>query len=303
MEGLTIVDHVNGVADLKARVIRTIGNPYDRFNEDALRMLRAVRFAAQLGFTIAGETLSAMHQSAELITKVSRERIREELFKLVASPYPVKGLVPLVTTGLFRRIFPELVDSLNFVHTLERFAQFSTDGDPLLGMAMLFADHQSPEVVEEAISSLNLSTDQLESLTNAVVEARAVALSADYSDAVVKRLARKRGVLPYAVELFEQTLGTGLGNVGMEAGMNIVLRFRNWTPEELNPAPLVTGKDLIEMGFTPGRLFSVVLNKVETKQLNGELNDREAALVFAKEYAEVSGKAELVLTSFREGSL
>ena len=97
-----VIDYVNGCADLRAKVIRCIGDPNARFGEDALRMLRAVRFAAQLGFDIDPGTEEAIRFKAGTLTNVSRERVAAELFRIVSAPYPVKGLAPLASTGLLR---------------------------------------------------------------------------------------------------------------------------------------------------------------------------------------------------------
>lgn len=107
-DGIAIVDPFGGQTDLERHVIRTVGNPAERFAEDALRMMRAVRIAAQLGFSIDPATLAAIQSNADLIRDISAERIRDEFMKLMASPYPADGILVMKSTGILARILPEL---------------------------------------------------------------------------------------------------------------------------------------------------------------------------------------------------
>lgn len=103
-----IIDPHNGLSDLRKKLIKAVGDPNERFNEDALRMIRAVRFAAQLGFVIESKTMEAIQSNATLINKIAKERIRDEFFKIILSPYPDQGILVLRNTGLLELILPEL---------------------------------------------------------------------------------------------------------------------------------------------------------------------------------------------------
>ena len=103
-----VEDPYGGVVDLAQRVLRTPGRPEDSFSDDPLRMLRAARFAAQLGFEVAPEVVAAMTAMADRISIISAERVRDELVKLVCAPYPRRGLTLLVETGLAALVLPEL---------------------------------------------------------------------------------------------------------------------------------------------------------------------------------------------------
>src|SRR5204862_3002301 len=105
-------DWVGGKPDLNARMIRTIGSPEERFGEDHLRLLRAIRFSAQLGFEIEHETFAAVRRLAEKIRLVSPERIRDELMKLFSPPHAARGLDLLRDSGLMPHVFPELVPTI-----------------------------------------------------------------------------------------------------------------------------------------------------------------------------------------------
>ena len=108
LPGREVVDLYGGVADLAQRILRTPGRPEDSFSDDPLRMMRAARFAAQLGFTVAPEVVAAMTAMADRIEIISAERVRDELVKLVCAPYPRLGLTLLVDTGLADHVLPEL---------------------------------------------------------------------------------------------------------------------------------------------------------------------------------------------------
>lgn len=103
-----LIDPYHGQKDLKNKLIRAVGEPAERFGEDALRMMRAVRFASQLGFIIEEHTLSAIKNNAALINKIAKERVRDELFKILLSPYPDQGILLLRNTGILELILPEL---------------------------------------------------------------------------------------------------------------------------------------------------------------------------------------------------
>jgi tRNA nucleotidyltransferase/poly(A) polymerase len=107
-DGEHIIDRYNGLADFDAHIVRTVGDPDTRFNEDALRLLRAIRFASQLGFMIEEKTRVSIQKNAGLIAHVSWERIRDELLKIIASEHPAEGILFLRSTGLLAYILPEL---------------------------------------------------------------------------------------------------------------------------------------------------------------------------------------------------
>ena len=131
----TVVDYVGGLTDIKNKCIRAIGDPMERFAEDALRMLRACRFAAQLNFAVDARTMLAINKLAPTIKKVSAERISAELLKIVSSSHPNNGLVPMVLTGLLNYL-PISPIKENIADVARRFNVFKTT-EPALGMAML----------------------------------------------------------------------------------------------------------------------------------------------------------------------
>jgi tRNA nucleotidyltransferase/poly(A) polymerase len=275
-----VIDHVGGLEDIEHRVIRCIGDPNVRFAEDALRMLRAVRFAAQLGFKIDTETAKAIERNAALMKAISHERVAMELFKIVSSPDPLKGLMLLVSTGLYRYCLPEeYADKTNLVYQIQRFSNFKADKDPMMGMAMLFADVE-PQADFRLANYLKFSNEQMRELVgmNALVQTFEMHLNgqgAKLDEAGLKRVCRRQG-LEFALEIMTQNEFMGKTNFGekLEA---LLSKIRAYKPEDIKPQPLITGKDLIDMGLTPGAIFTDILYEVETGQLNGTLT-RESAL-------------------------
>lgn len=145
-----LIDHYNGQQDLKDGLIRAVGDPLDRFNEDALRMMRAVRIAAQLGFVIESETLKAIQKSAALINHIAKERIHDELLKLLATDYPADGIRILAGTGLMEYIIPELLEAQGvdqsghhtedvWEHSIKSL-QYCPSPDPIVRLATLIHD-------------------------------------------------------------------------------------------------------------------------------------------------------------------
>lgn len=281
-----LVDHVGGLDDIHKELIRAIGDPNVRFAEDALRMLRACRFAAQLGFTIEEKTYEAIEGNARLLNVISRERVAMELFRLLSAPEPLKGLQPFITTGLYRFALPEqFANHINMTHTIQRFGMFNANKDPMLGMAMLMADIRFA-FVSVMCAYLKFSTEQRQALvqmaSTVLTFRQHLTGAAPLTDAALKRVCRHPG-LELALEIMTQDELMGLTSFGTEALMAFVLRVRAFKPEDIKPVPLVTGKDLIDMGLEPGPLFTSVLFDVETAQLNNPALTREHALATIKE--------------------
>ena len=284
------IDFVGGGKDIEAKVIRCIGDPVARFSDDSLRKMRAVRFVAQLGFEIEGNTFDAIVANPSL-TGVSKERIAAELFKLVSAPFAAEGLVALAQTGLLQEVLPDVV--LTHRH-FYRFKQFQTT-DPVMGMAMLLVD-SGLAVTEKVCRDLKLSTEQRLAVLGAVQTMEFQQVSCP-SVADVKLFARTPGVLPYGVDLLEQGVALGDDN-GVEATMALIADFRALTQGDLYPTPLVTGGDLIALGLTPSPLFTRILGAVERAQLDGDVSTKEAALELAKGVAALGSKLTDIANPF-----
>ena len=154
-----IIDPFDGQKDLDRNIIRSVGSPGERFREDALRMIRAVRFGAQLGFTIEELTLEAIRENSDLIVHISMERISEELQKILLSPFPAEGIMLLHNTGLLQFIIPELEEGIGVAqagrhihdvwkHNIETLRECSSS-DPIVRLAALIHDIGKPRTYKE----------------------------------------------------------------------------------------------------------------------------------------------------------
>lgn len=153
-----IIDLFGGQEDLEAKIIRAVGHPQERFAEDALRMMRAIRFASQLGFIIAPPTFTAIQKKAALLNRISRERIKDELFKILKSDFPTEGITLLFSSGLMQFIIPELIKGYEmkqakhhiydvWTHSLLSLKHCSSP-DPLIRLATLLHDVGKPKVAK-----------------------------------------------------------------------------------------------------------------------------------------------------------
>jgi tRNA nucleotidyltransferase/poly(A) polymerase len=284
-DGYGIADFVGGMEDIEDRVIRAIGDPNKRFEEDALRMIRAVRFAAQLGFDIESRTLEAIEDNAHLLTKISRERVAMELFKMFSAPYPLKGITPFLATGLYRHALPkEFRIGADAISLINRFGMFEANKDAMLGMGMFFADLGFG--TDEGIAQyLKLSTEQMDELLHMNLHVREFQqhLNGAYplTEAAIKRLLRTPGVA-LALEILTQNELIGKNSLGIEAVMSFVLKLKAYKPEEIKPKPLYTGKDLIADGVPPGTIYTDVLYDIESMQLNGFMTTRDEAAQYVR---------------------
>ena len=296
-DGYGIVDFVGGREDIKARVIRCIGDPNKRFTEDGLRMMRAVRFAAKLGFKIEPHTFEAITTNASQMVNISRERVAMELFNLLTAQFPLDGLVPMFSSGLAAQVFPsEFMDSILLGRTLRRFTRFQTT-NPVLALAMFLTDTSNPKTPLLVAQSLKLSNDEKSQIVTALLYVSAIPKARQHNSTPshFKRTMRVSGI-ELALEIAVQNELLGVTNVGIEALMLIVNDYRGLTPEEIYPKPLVTGDDLIAAGYKPSPAFRDVLYAIETEQLDGKLTTREQALqrafvIMADECSERVGGA------------
>lgn len=308
-----LIDYVGGQADLKARVLRAIGNPADRLREDRLRLLRAVRFATVLGFDLDPATWRAVCENAPHIREVSAERIREELVKIFLAPARVRGWDLLDESGLMRAVLPELEN----LKGCEQPPQFHPEGDVfvhtriMLGLlppevtvplvfSVLFHDIGKPgtfavdpdgrirfsghdrlgaEMTEAVMTRLRFSRAEID----ATVEA--VANHMVFKDVKQMRVAKLKRFMarPHFEEEMELHRVDCTSSHGMLDNYEFLKAKREeFASEPLIPPALITGRDLIALGLRPGPRFSEILEAVQSRQLEGTLTDHEGALDFVR---------------------
>src|SRR6266704_1820237 len=317
-----VIDFVGGRADIAARMVRAIGEPAQRFAEDRLRMLRAVRFATALDYKIDSQTWDALLASAPSINQISAERIRDELVRIFISPNRVRGWDLLDSSGLMRAILPELEAMKGvlqpeqfhpegdvFVHTRLMLERLPEEVSVPLVFAVLFHDVAKPvtatvdntgrirfnehdrigaQMTEATMRRLRFSGAEIEATVEMVRQHMV------FKDAPNMRVAKLKRFM--ARPTFDEELE--LHRVDCESSHRMLdnyeflLRKREeFANEPIIPPPLVRGDDLIALGLKPGPKFGEILEAVERRQLEAALRTREEALDWVKrEYS--SGRNE-----------
>jgi len=307
-----IIDEVGGRADLECHMIRAVGRPGDRFAEDWLRMLRAIRFAANLGFSIDRETFAAIQAHAPEIVTVSAERIAEELTRLLASGGAGQGMRLLAESGLLEQILPEVADLRGvkqppefhpegdvWTHTLKMLNLMTCPADPRLAWGVLLHDVGKPEMQTEDERGIHFYGHDRQGAAMAEAILRRLRFSRSDRERILglirchmnfinvremrpNRLKRLLRIPDFDLHLELHRLDN-LGSHGkMETYEYCRRKQDEWAGERLKPPPLLTGKDLIEMGFPPGALFGEILTAVEDAQLNGLIGACEDARRFVR---------------------
>lgn len=281
-----VIDYVGGQDDLKAGVVRAIGNPADRFAEDHLRMLRAVRFTARLGFQLDPATGQAIREHADRLVRISAERIREELDRMLSVPSRPRAFLLMAELGLLPYLWPESHWTPEGMARSAAVLQAMDPGvDFIAGLAAMLCD-RSPAEVGRIARALRCSNQEREHL------AWLVANHARLSDVRHPSLAEFKRLLahPRFEDLLSLDRAVCLATGRPSTAQDWAIRLRQEIrPELIAPPPFVTGEDLIERGFSPGPLFKRLLDTLYEAQLNEELTSREAALARLAQLSAASG--------------
>ena len=313
-----ILDYVGGQEDISKGIIRTIGNPAERFTEDKLRMIRAARFACRFNFPIHEDTRQAIVQLAQNIHVVSAERIREELEKILTGTNPHIGIKLLDELHLLQEILPEVSGMKGvrqpenfhpegdvFVHTLlclSKLAPVPEQGMErpswTLAMGILLHDIGKTITFEELDRiRFNLHEKVGADMTAKICD-RLKTSNAEkdrivwlvlkhlyFKDAQKMRLSKLKRLLAEEgyPELAELCRIDALASSGDLSDYHYCQEmFSKLSHEEVKPKPLITGHDLIDMGLKPGPVFKDILTKIEDEQLEGNVTTKEAAIEMAK---------------------
>jgi poly(A) polymerase len=308
-----VLDYVHGVADLDAGVIRAIGDPTRRFEEDQLRLLRAVRFAARFGFAIEPVTFSAIRALAPKIASVSRERVRDELTKMLTEGHARRAFELLDETGLLAEVLPEIAR----MKGVEQPAQFHPEGDvwthtlmlleqleagaPLtLAWGALLHDVGKPATFRRATDRIRFdghvevgvaigaeicrrfrfSNDETRQILALIENHMRFADTARMKASTLKRFFRLDGFDQH-LALHKMDCMAASGNLDH---WNFVRERYEAMPEEaVRPAPLLTGRELIAAGYEPGPRFKKILHAVEDAQLEGVIHSPEEAMAMVRD--------------------
>ena len=281
-----VIDYVGGQADLEGRVIRTIGNPAERFSEDYLRMLRAVRFSAQLGFAIEPATYTAVCDHASKIASISGERVSMEMEGILTCPGRATGAAILKETGLAAAIFPGLgADAMDTAVGVLRRLRGETSFP--LTLASLLVTCRTDEALTR-LEVLRLSRIQTKHV-RFLLDRRGALLKGDMSLADLKRLLAE----PYFWDLYELQRAiqkAGAGPVGPLVKLR--RRVRDLAGVELRPEPLLSGHDLMQLGMVPGPGLGQLADQLYMAQLEGILTSAEQAKAWARQWMAGDQKPE-----------
>jgi poly(A) polymerase len=306
-----VLDYVGGRADLAQGIVRAIGDPERRFAEDHLRLLRAVRFAARLGFRIEDETLAAIKRHHAAILKVSAERVRDELVRILTEGGARYGFELLDQTGLLADLLPEVVA----MHGVEQPPEFHPEGDvwvhtlllleklrkptPTLALGALLHDVGKPptfrvaerirfdghveegvKLAREILTRLRFSGEQTARVEELVANHMRFKDVPKMKESTLKRFLR----LPHFDEHLELHRLDVLSSNGLLGSYELVKhKLQHMPEEELKPVPLVLGADLIAAGYQPGPKFGEMLAALEDAQLEGLIRTPEEALELVRE--------------------
>lgn len=316
------IDPFRGRNDIKSKVIRAVGNPDERFKEDALRLMRAIRFAAQLDFKIEEKTLASIKNDSLLIEKISEERIRDELFKILSSDKPYEGIMLLDDVGLLEKILPELargkgvnqsrpgrhhtedvfthnVLSLKFCPSTDSLVRFSAlihdIGKPYVESKdaqgyVIFYNHEieGSKIARIICDRLKLSKKQRDKIIT-LIRWHMFSVSEDLTDSAVRRFIRRVG-LENVKDMIDLRIGDRLGGGTQTPESWRLKKFKERIEEQLNP-PFsindlsVNGNDVMrELGIEPGPKVGKILESL-FKEVDEDLskNNRDFLLQRIKE--------------------
>jgi poly(A) polymerase len=335
----TLLDYVGGREDIRNRVIRTIGDPQQRFREDKLRLIRAARFSARFGFELETGTRSTIQALADQILLVSKERLRDELIKILTEGYASRGVQLLESLGLLRPILPEISD----LRGVEQPPEFHPEGDvwvhTLLMLQLMdetkwdLAQGSNPTATDwaatpgnEAYPSITLALgvllhdvgkpqtfeiqDRIRFNNHCEVGARMAIQICDrlrFTNRQTDRVAQLvrdhlkfkdlPQMRPATLKRFLRQDGFGehlelhrLDCLGSHQNLDLWSMAKGFlnrlAPEEIRPAPLISGDDLIALGYRPGPMFKQILKAAEDAQLDQIINNRAQALNWVENHFE-----------------
>lgn len=305
-----VIDFVGGIADLEAGIIRAIGDPEQRFEEDHLRMLRAIRFAARFGFEIERRTMAAIQKLHARILRISPERVRDELVRILTEGSPRRGFELLDASGLLADILPEVAA----MKGVEQPPEFHPEGDvwthtlimldglrnpsPTLALGVLLHDVGKPgtfrvadrirfdghvelgeRIARDLLTRLRFSNADIDQVIALIANHMRFSHVKEMRDSKLKRMLRMDRFEEH-LELHRLDCSSSHGHLDNYEFAKA--KFEESPPEVLRPPRLLSGDDLKAAGYRPGPAFSQMLEAVEDAQLEGKIQSKEEALELVK---------------------
>lgn len=301
-----VLDWVGGRADIRRKIIRAIGDPVKRFTEDKLRMLRAVRFASSLGFVIEPRTMAAIRKLAGKIGSVSNERVRDELVKMFTGPAPARALELLDRSGLLPEVLPEIERMKGvrqpkkfhpegdvYRHTMLLMKQLK-NAPEVLAFGCLLHDVGKPDtyrrsdrirfnghdrvgarITEEMLTRLRFPNDTKDKIVACVDAHMRFKDVKQMRESTLKKFMQRD---TFETELEQHRIDCRASHGDLSNWTFLTKKYRAFKKEGLRPAPLLTGRDVLEAGFKEGPVVGRILRKIEEAQLEGRLRSKEQAL-------------------------
>lgn len=306
-----VLDYVGGQADIPKKVIRAIGKAEERFDEDKLRLLRAIRFASSLGFEIEDATWQAIKKKAPLINQVSPERIRDEIVKMLTRPGASRGLELLSSSGLGKEILPEI----EAMKGVEQQPDYHPEGDvfihtrllleklnnptPTLALGALFHDVGKPpsfavrngkitfyehefvgaRMTEDIMRRLKFSNDEINSVKECVVNHMKFGNVQQMRSGKLKQFVSRPNFL---TELELHRIDCLSSHGKLDNYEFLKQKLKEYEKEELRPKPLVNGHDLIALGLEAGPEMKPLLEEIYVLQLEGAFKNKDEALAWVR---------------------
>jgi poly(A) polymerase len=314
-----VLDHVGGRDDLQRGIVRTIGEAHQRFAEDKLRMLRAVRFAARFGYTIDGQTFAAIRELAPQIHQVSHERVRDEILKMLTEGHARRAFELLDQTNLLEQVLPEIKKMQGveqppqyhpegdvWIHTLMLLEGLPAGCSKTLALGALLHDVGKPptfrvapdrirfdghaeigtKMAGEICRRFRLSNDDTGQVLSLVANHMRFADVTRMKDSTLKRFFRLPGFEQH-LELHRLDCQSSHRDLSLYDFAKE--KFHALPAEQIRPQPLITGDDLIAAGYKPGPQFKELLTAVEDAQLEGSIGTKEEALDLVRERSRERG--------------
>lgn len=314
-----IIDYVGGQKDIRDKMVRTIGDARQRFEEDKLRMMRAVRFATRFQYTLDPKAGEAILEMSPKIVEVSPERIRDELIKILTQEYANKGLDLLSELGLLKIILPEIEAMKGvrqppqfhpegdvYVHTLLLFKNLKPPVSPELAMGALLHDVGKPptyivkerirfdghtdvgaEMTRKILRRLRFSNKQVEHISSMVRQHLQFMNVKKMRKSTLKRFLSQEGFTDH-LELHRLDC---LACHGILENYDFCKqKLHEFDQEPHRQKPLINGKDLIKLGFVPGPLFKKILTDIETMTLEEIIKTKQSALKWVKKKFSLSSQ-------------
>lgn len=314
----TLIDSYGGQKDIEAKLIHAVGDPNERFSEDALRMMRAVRIAAELGFTIEGKTFEAIKKNAPLINKIAKERVKDELFKLLGSPNPYDGMILFRNSGLMQQILPEmekcfgveqkspgrhhiydvgdhLLMSLKFCKSADPVTRFATlihdIGKPqtykkLESGIITFYNHEmvSTKIAENIADRLRLSNKEKDKFIT-LIRWHQFTVDERQTDSAIRRFLKNVG-LENIEEVLALRVADRLGGGARETSWRLEEFKKRLIEVQKQPFTVldlkIDGNDVMkELKLKPGPEVGKILNDLFEKVVNKEIENKRGVLLKA----------------------